>query len=156
MQTSGKSPADGLGEEIKESSALLQLLKEEQALLISADVDGLVKLTEEKNKAVVRVAELAQRRHRILAAAGMEASEAGMTTWLKTAALDAIQAWNALLDLVKEAKEINRVNGLLIGKHLTRNQAALQVLHGSPQSGALYGPNGQSTGQAASRKLVVG
>lgn len=156
MQNSGKNPAINLGEEIKEGNALLQLLKEEQAVLINADVEALARLAEEKNKVVVRMTELAQRRHRSLTVAGMDASEAGMKTWLKTAPPAAVQAWNALLELAKEVKELNRVNGLLIGKHMARAQTALNVLQGNPQGGNMYGPNGQSTGQAASRKLVVG
>ncbi|HJV88477.1 MAG TPA: flagellar protein FlgN [Noviherbaspirillum sp.] len=156
MQTPGKNPAEDLGDEIKESNVLLQLLKDEQEVLIRADVKELARLTEEKNKSVARMGELAQRRHRVLAAAGFEASEAGMKTWLKTAGPAIARTWTNLLELAQQAKELNRINGLLIGKHMARTQAALNVLHGAPQGGNMYGPNGQSTGQGGSRKLVIG
>lgn len=156
MHTPGKNPADGLDDEIKESNTLLQLLKDEQDVLIRADVEELARLTEEKNKSIARMAELAQRRHRVLAATGFEASEAGMKVWLKSAAPAAARMWTSLLDVARQAKEQNRINGLLIGKHMARTQAALNILHGGQQAGNMYGPNGQSTGQAGSRKLVIG
>lgn len=157
MQNFENSPADSLGEEFSAGQTLLQLLQQEQGLLINADIDGLTKVTEEKSKAIARMTELAQRRHRLLAAAGFEASESGMETWMKTpAASKASKSWNALLDLARQAKELNRVNGMLIGQHMARNQNALNVLQGTPQSGNMYGPNGQAAPKATSRKLVIG
>jgi flagellar biosynthesis protein FlgN len=156
MQSSDKNPAGSLGEELKAGNTLLLLLKQEQEFLINADVDGLTKLTEEKTKTVALMTTLAQGRHRMLGNAGFEASEAGMQTWLKTVAPATANAWKELLGLAQQAKEINRTNGLLIGQHMARNQSALNVLQGSPQSGNLYGPNGQATGQSGRRSLVVG
>ncbi len=156
MQSSDKNPAGSLGEELKAGNALLLLLKQEQEFLINADVEGLTKITEEKTKTVALMTNLAQGRHRMLASAGFEASEAGMQTWLKTVTPATGNAWKELLGLAQQAKEINRTNGLLIGQHMARNQSALNVLQGSPQSGNLYGPNGQSTGQSGRRSLVVG
>jgi flagellar biosynthesis protein FlgN len=158
MQALGNSLAQSLGDELVAANALLQLLKQEQAQLINANVDELDKVTEEKTKIVARMTELAQNRHRALAAAGFEASEAGMQTWTKspTALPAAGKSWNELLGIAQQAKELNRVNGLLIGQHMARNQKALNTLQGSPQGGTMYGPNGQSTSQPSSRKLVVG
>lgn len=152
------SPADSLGEEYIAAKELLQLLRQEQELLIQADTDGLTGVTEQKGKAVARMSELALRRHRALTSAGFEASESGMEIWVKSkAGTPAIgKSWNELLTLVREAKELNRTNGLLIGQHMARNQSALNILQGTPQGGNMYGPDGQSAGKAASRKLVVG
>lgn len=157
MQNFGNSPADSLKEEFATGQTLLQLLQQEQELLIQADIDGLTKVTEEKTKAVTRMTELAQRRHRALATAGFEASESGMEAWMKNPAAAAARAsWNDLLALARQAKELNRTNGLLIGKHMARNQNALSILQGTPQGGNMYGPDGQSAGKASSRKLVIG
>lgn len=156
MQTPGNGPANSLGEEIGAGKNLLQLLKQEQEQLIKADLEGLTAITEEKAKIVARMTELALQRHRSLAAAGFEASEAGMQSWIGKADAGAGKTWNELLEIACEAKELNRTNGLLIGQHLSRNQNTLNVLQGDPQAGALYGPNGQTTTQAARRTLVVG
>lgn len=156
MQTSGSSPAASLGEEINAGNTLLQLLKQEQEHLINADLEGLTSTTEEKAKQVARMTELALLRHRTLAAAGFEASEAGMQNWIGNAGAAAGKHWNELLDIARQAKELNRTNGLLIGQHMARNQNALNVLQGAPQGGSLYGPDGQATSPSTSRKLVVG
>lgn len=156
MHTPGNGPATSLGEEIGAGKALLQLLKQEQEHLIKADLDGVTVVAEEKAKTVARMTELALQRHRSLAAAGFEASEAGMQNWIRKADAAAGKSWNELLDIAREAKELNRTNGLLIGQHMARNQNALNVLQGTPQGASLYGPDGQATSKSTSRTLVVG
>jgi flagella synthesis protein FlgN len=158
MQKSGISPAERLGDEFSSGQVLLRVLQQEQELLINADIDGLTSLTEEKTKAVARMNELAQHRHRSLATAGFDASESGMQEWVTSpAGAPAVgKVWNALLDLARQAKELNRVNGMLISQHMARNQSALNVLQGTPQGGNMYGPNGQAAPRSSSRKLVVG
>lgn len=158
MHTSGITPAAGLGHELQSAQDLLQLLQQEQACLVNADVEGLSKLTEEKARLASQMSELAKSRHGMLAAAGFDASESGMQTWLASgsATADDQTAWNALLALAESGKELNRVNGMLIAQHMGLNQAALNVLQGTPQGGDTYGPNGQSTTKISSRRLVVG
>jgi flagella synthesis protein FlgN len=158
MQNPGSGPADSLGQEFDAGKALLTLLQQEQQHLINADLDGLTLVTEEKTKAVARMTELAQGRYRTLAAHGFQSSESGMLDWLNSpAAVTANnKSWTALLDLARQAKELNRVNGLLLNQHMARNQGALNVLQGAPAGGGMYGPNGQSASKTSSRKLVVG
>ncbi|HZW20283.1 flagellar protein FlgN [Noviherbaspirillum sp.] len=158
MQSIGNTLAQSLGEEVRAAAALRDLLKQEQDVLINANMDELARLAEEKTKFVVRMTELAQNRHRALASAGFDGSEAGMQKWVDAGAAQSAagKSWTELLDIAREAKELNRVNGLLIGQHMGRNQAALNILNGAPQGGAMYGPNGQSANTANKRKLVVG
>ena len=158
MHTPAANPTDTLAEELGAGRALLQLLKSEQELLVNADVDGLSKATEEKGKLVMKMGELAQRRHRCLAAAGFDASEAGMQTWLKRqkSTQQAQQSWTSLIELAQLAKELNRTNGMLINQHMARTQTALNVLQGPPEGGNLYGPDGQAKGSGGGRRLVVG
>lgn len=157
MTVSGNSPARQLQEELSTARTLLNLLKEEQAQLIAADIDALTALTEEKTRLVTRMSELATERHDALSASGFAASEAGMQAWLENRQPEELRkAWLALLELARAAKEINRSNGLLIGKHLNRNQSALNALKGGPQGQALYGPNGQSSVTAGGRGLAIG
>lgn len=158
MHASGSSPAHGLDGEYQAADSLFQLLKQEQAALVDADVERLGKLTEEKAKAAAQMSQMAKRRHGLLAAAGFEATELGMQSWIDSPNASAAdkKAWNALLEVVKAANELNRVNGLLIGQHIARNQAALNILQGNSESGGMYGPNGQSSAKIGSRRLVVG
>lgn len=157
MQRPGNNPAHTFADELDTGNALLLLLKQEQECLINADVDALTGIAQEKAQAVARMNEFAHRRHLALGAAGFEASETGMQAWLKTsAATDSGKTWNDLLELARQAKELNRTNGMLIGQHMARAQKALTVLQGNPKDDSMYGPNGQSASQTSSRKLVVG
>lgn len=157
MNQTGNSPAQNLHEENSTARILLDLLKKEQEQLIAADIDALTTLTEEKTRLVARMLELASGRHQALAATGFAATEAGMQAWLDSLQSAVVrQSWHELLELGRAAKEINRSNGLLIGKHLARNQGALNVLKGGPQGQALYGPNGQSAVRTSVRGLAIG
>ncbi|HCY62957.1 MAG TPA: flagellar protein FlgN [Oxalobacteraceae bacterium] len=157
MNSSGNSPAHKLHEENRHARMLLDLLQKEQAQLIAADINALTSLTEEKARLVARMSELAAERHTALAAAGFAATEEGMQAWLDSLQPSTVrQSWKELLDLARAAKDINRSNGLLIGKHLARNQGALNVLKGGPQDQALYGPNGQSSVTPGGRGLAIG
>lgn len=158
MDKFGTSPADSLNEENQAASRLLQVLKQEQALLIEADIDQLAAVTEQKSKLVTHMAELASKRHKALGAAGFEPRESGMQPWLASSATPSAstKSWNDLLELARAAKELNRTNGVLINRQMARNQDALGALQGNRQGGNLYGPNGQSTTKTTTRGLVVG
>jgi flagellar biosynthesis protein FlgN len=152
------NPADSLSHEHEAVRLLTQLLQQEQEYLIAADIDGIANLTEPKAKAAARMAELAAWRHSALAAAGCEASEDGMQSWLATSGVSKTtsQSWHELIELAKVAKEINRVNGTLIGKQMVRNQNLLNILqHGSAQGDNVYGPNGQTAGKSAGRHIIA-
>jgi flagella synthesis protein FlgN len=158
MKTVATSPAECFSDEREAVHSLLELLRREQRHLINANVDSLAKATEEKSRIAAQMSELAKRRHRMLAAAGFEATESGMQAWAKsTAATEADRdSWKELLELAQAAKELNRVNGLLISQQIGRNQSALNVLQAALGGGSFYGPNGQSTTKIGSRRLVVG
>lgn len=157
------SPAAHLNQELDAVRELLDLLQQEQAQLVTGDIDSLSALTAKKTVIVGRMAELATSRHRALAAAGFSGDEAGMKAWLQraeastdsgTAAVG--KSWVELLTLAQSANQLNRTNGVLINTHMARNQAALNVLQGNPQGGNLYGPDGQASKKTEARGVVVG
>ena len=158
MHSHGMDPGAQLEREVEVTGALLALLRQEQTRLTEVDIAGVTDLLNEKALLVANATDLAVARHHALAAAGFEASEAGMQAWIAT--LDkqskAVQCWMRLLDLAREAKEINRTNGLLISQQLARNDAALSVLHGTTQTSNVYGPNGQTASRPLSRSHVIG
>ncbi len=156
------SPADSLLQEQQAARTLIDLLQQEQALLISADIEGLTMVTERKGPVIALMSELATKRHRLLAAAGHPASEAGMQAWIdaraagKLAQSAAVSAWTGLLAMARQAQEINRINGVLISSHMARNQGALNVLRVQTSGGNFYGPDGQASARGMGRGLVVG
>lgn len=158
MHSSGNSPARRIDSEHQAVNSLLQLLKQEQSALVDGDVDRLTKITEEKAKVASHMSQLAKQRHGMLKSAGFEASEVGMKAWLisEHATAEDKEAWSELLATAEKANELNRVNGLLIGQHMARNQGVLNILQGNSENGGIYGPNGQSATKIGSRRLVVG
>lgn len=159
MDTFDTSPAESLNEEHKAVRTLMQLLQQEQEQLIAADVEAIAALTEAKAKAAAHMAELAARRHQLLAAAGFEANESGMQNWLKSTAASSTTntSWHELIALATAGKELNRVNGILINKQMMHNQNVLNILqHGNVQGNNVYGPNGQTASKSVSRHIVAG
>jgi len=157
MDAETLTPDVTLKEEYRLTQVLIELLKQEQAHLVKADIEGLIAITEEKSRAAAQMSELTNRRYQALEKAGFPAKEIGMRTWLDTssAAAELTTYWQDLLKLAKSAKSLNNTNGLLINKHMTRNQKALNVLQGSLGSN-VYGPNGKATTTFRPRGLVVG
>jgi len=140
-------------------AALVELMKQEQQFLVAADADGLAGLTPRKVVLVQELAQLSRERHAALGGAGFIASEAGMEPWLAAQGDDVARAsWSQLLALTAEAKELNRVNGMLINRQMAHNQTVLNALRtptAAPES-TLYGAKGQTFGTAPARRFVVG
>lgn len=153
------SPITTVPQEQQLVSSLIALMKQEQQLLVAADADGLATLTPRKNALLQALAELSAQRHAALLAAGCEGAEAGMEPWLAVSGNEENRAqWEALLQQAREAKELNRVNGMLINKQLAHNQGMLNALRmpAGAEAGGVYGASGQALGSGPSRRYVVG
>jgi flagella synthesis protein FlgN len=151
------SPMSSLREELNLMTELLDLMRQEQHHLIGADIDSLGGVTARKSELVGQLSALATTRHAALAAAGFEAREEGMRAWLAAGGADGADAlWDELLQQTRAAKEANRVNGLLINRHLAHTRGALNALRPPAQGGNTYGPSGQTTSSPTSRRLIIG
>ena len=151
------SPGATLRDEQQVIGSIVELMKTEQQFLISADADGLSTITPNKLQLAQRAATLARVRHKALAASGFTAGEAGMEPWLAVGGSDEQrQDWNRLLELTRAAKELNRVNGMLVNRQLGQAQAALGALRGTGSAAGVYGPGGQTVSTGPSRRFVVG
>ncbi len=156
MTLQGIDPAHSLADECQTARQLLAVLQREQAQLIDADIVALPAQVDEKSQLIGQMSTLANQRHKKLASIGHESSEHGMKAWLKSAPANANQSWKQLLELAQAAKEINRINGMLIARHLSRNQIALHALNLHSGGGNFYGPDGQSMTKPGSRNFVIG
>jgi flagella synthesis protein FlgN len=153
------SPTTTLRDEQQLISSLIGLMQQEQQFLVSADSDGLAAVTEQKLTQVRQMAALANQRHQALGAAGFAASEAGMEAWLASTRDDAPRAlWLALLERTRAAKELNRVNGMLINKQMNNTQVVLNAMRtpAGAADAAVYGPRGQASVGGPSRRFVIG
>ncbi|ALK98541.1 hypothetical protein AB595_08400 [Massilia sp. WF1] len=151
------SPGATLRDEQQLIGSIVALMKTEQQFLVSADADGLATLTPQKLQLAQKAAELSRLRHRALAAAGFPALETGMEPWLAVSGNDDLRnQWNRLLELTREAKELNRVNGMLVNRQLAHTQNALNELRPATAGAGVYGPGGQAMSSGPSRRFVVG
>ncbi len=154
-----------LKKEIEGATELLYVLQEEQNHLLSPRIDELEPLVAKKANLVAQLSQYTRDRYDLLKKSGHEATLAGMNGWIENAKsreLDTAQLqenWNKLISLSQSAKELNRLNGLLISTHMTRNQQALAILHGSSQQNTgMYGPDGHPSRIPATpvRSVVTG
>jgi len=155
------TPSTTLQDEQQLMSFMLTLLKKEQASLVDAHADGVAEVTQSKSDVVAQLAALARQRHAALADAGFDEGETGMEPWLAASGDATARAtWDALLDCTRSAKELNRVNGMLVARQLAHNQTVLNAMRtpagGNEAAGGLYGPGGQTAGFGPSRRFVVG
>lgn len=154
------SPGATLRDEQHLIASILDVMKQEQQLLVSADADGLATLTPEKLKLAQQLGERSRLRHTALKAAGFAGGEAGMEPWLAVGGNTGARAdWDRLLDLTRQAKELNRVNGMLLNKQLANTTGILNALRGSSgaaHGGGVYGASGQTLSAGPSRRFVVG
>ena len=156
------TPFTTLQDEQQLMSSMLDLLKQEQTSLVDAHADGVAEVTQLKSDVVAQLTALARQRHAALASAGFDAGESGMEPWLAAKGDAAARAlWEQLLDATRGAKELNRVNGMLVARQLAHNQTVLNAMRtpataSSADAAGLYGPGGQTAGVGASRRVGVG
>ena len=153
------SPHSTLQDELKLISCLIDLMKQEQQFLVAANTDGLQSLTPLKTQLIEQMAACAAARHASLAVNGFAGSEVGMEAWLEHMAnVPASTAWKLLLERTREAKELNRVNGMLINKQMTNNLTLLNAMRApaGANDASVYGPSGQTSSVTGKRPLVVG
>lgn len=131
---------------------LLQDLQSEQAALVSADLDTIERMVDNRVELLQALGAAAHKRYEDLAAAGFEANENGMAEWLKQQSSQTLdKAWVVFQKDLIQAKELNRLNGMLINKHFLRNQEKLDALNGKSAAPQLYGKNGQAQAPGSSR-----
>ncbi len=135
---------------------LLALLSREQSKLVMIDMDAIEGLLEEKSVLLESISLTAKSRYDLLAANGFEPTEAGMQAWLKHASVPALdRAWSDFQLTLNQAKEMNRLNGMLINKHFNRNQQLLNHLQGASSAGSVYGRDGQAKPSSSSRPTLT-
>lgn len=150
------TPASSLAHEKAALVRLVEKLRQEQTLLAETSAEGMTDIISEKATIVSEMTTLAGNRHRVLAGIGYADDEAGMQQWMNEHGTDADKdIWADLFELAQDAKELNRVNGILIGKKLSVNQSALTILQGKTGTGSFYGPDGQNSIKSSGRRLGV-
>jgi flagellar biosynthesis protein FlgN len=135
---------------------LLATIRSEQSALVKADIAAIEALLDEKSAVLQRLNSVVLNRYEALALNGFEPNELGMAAWLKKQAKPSLNsAWAALKKTLIQAKELNRLNGILISKQFNLNKQLLNHLQGNSDSGDVYGRNGQAKTQSGSRSALL-
>jgi flagella synthesis protein FlgN len=148
-------PGAALHEEIGRLKEFIGLLEREQDLLKKGDTESLLPLIETKTALANSLAALAQARLGQLKRLGLDTGRAGMEAWLAHNDQDGKlrEAWQTLLDLAAQARELNITNGKLIGLHMQHNQQAFTALMSATNRAMTYGPDGQQQAGLGGRIL---
>lgn len=137
------------------ATQLLATIRNEQSALLKADIAAIELLLDEKSNVLQRMNAVVLSRYEALAANGYEPNEIGMAAWLKAEAKPALNdAWMMMKKTLIQAKELNRLNGILISKQFNLNKQLLSHLQGST-GGDVYGRNGQARTQTATRNALM-
>ena len=129
----------------------VELLRREQAALSKGDAAELPAINQNKTELIETLNRSDADRYRILTQAGYSGDATGMNAWLSSQADDMNRLWQKILQLAREAKELNRLNGQLIAARLQATDAALSALNVKAKEGSLYGPQGQKGSFTGSR-----
>lgn len=159
ISTNAQTVNNIISQEVELMTALVQLLKTEEQILIDNAPEKLEAIVAEKNTLLLQIIALEKNRNQQLNVAGFSSDAEGMSNLLKSQSdngnIDA--EWTKLLELSATAKENNRTNGILINRQMTRNQASLNILQQNDPSAAVYGADGQSrTNSISGRGIVAG
>lgn len=130
--------------EVAAMRSFVDVLKQEQQALVNNNADELIAITPQKNELLTSIMGMENQRNLNLVSLGLSTDATGMQNLLKQATHAALtEHWDTLLLVSGEAQELNRTNGLLINRQMSRNQGVLNILQ-QDQAGAMYGADGQS------------
>jgi flagellar biosynthesis protein FlgN len=130
----------------QETAALrsfISLLEQESKLLVADNVDQLLLLAEEKSAYAANLSEIGNQRESAFSQLGVQTNAPAISERLQNQPESLRRAWQSLIELAREARELNSLNGKLINTRLQHNQQALNVLLDAAAPVNTYGPDGQ-------------
>ncbi|QDF98167.1 flagellar protein FlgN [Azoarcus sp. DD4] len=128
------------------------LLEREEALLVAGDTDGLLTLTQDKTDRYRQLQRLHDDKALLLGRLGRNNADAAIRELC--AGLPRVLArWDEVLELARNAKERNALNGKLITERMQHNQAALSILLSAANHPQLYDAAGQTRPTGGGRIL---
>lgn len=152
MSLSPSKPAISFDADAQLVRQLLKELESEQSALVVADIDTIEALIDKRLILLQELSVTAKNRYDALAAHGFEPNEKGMSQWLSDQSnAPHMQAWTEFQKNLLQAKEMNRLNGVLISKHFNRNQQVLNQLQGNANATDTYSKHGQAKSQIYKR-----
>ncbi|MBL8480826.1 MAG: flagellar protein FlgN [Rhodocyclaceae bacterium] len=133
-----------LGQEARSLRAVTTVLYAEQRALKSRAADQLPALAEQKGELYGDLAAMERLRQMFFSRLGVHPDQSGVQNWLaRQGSAAAREAWNEILQLAREARDVNAINGKLIDEQMQTNRQALAVLVAASDRAGSYGPDGR-------------
>lgn len=128
------------------TQSFLDILKKEEKALTQGLVNEFDMLVSDKSKLFDQLETICEQRLQYLSARGYPASREGMQRWLidHPDCTDTQKMWHELMDLARQAKQLNDINGKVIAMQLQYNQRSYLALQSAAGNISLYGPKGQA------------
>ena len=144
-----------LQDELASLDQLIDVLREEHECLVAGEVETLGRISARKSKIVQNLNSSASERKQAMLASKYALNAEGAMGWAENQCGTAGSAiWKSLLAQGADAKERNRVNGLLILRRQRDTHARLDALRGG--SAGTYDPTGKTSSPLGSRTLSLG
>lgn len=147
--------AENLAAETEALRQFLKILQSEQEALTQGKIDKLVDISRLKSEQGVQLSQLST--HHILKQRGLEPTPEAIRQLIQQEDSDGkrhlADHWEKLLELAKQAKDLNQLNGAMIEAQLKHNQQALAILQEAAKQTSLYGPDGHSRMLGTGRRL---
>lgn len=141
-----------LGLDLENSEKLKETLQQERSTLQQHDQQALPALVEQKDKLLAKLDQSAKLRTQWLQQLGCELSSKGWKD-LITRQQDSkmLELWQALETSVTECRELNEINGRLIGRSQQSLTKLLNILRGNKAAPQLYGSDGNTKNRSESQ-----
>ena len=129
------------------------LLEEEQRILVNGGKDELPPVTANKTKLLEELLRLSEQRTSFMKTTGLSLEPEALSRWVSQQNAEAKTLWQQCLELAKQAKRLNDLNGRLVAERLSGNQQAIRTLMAEANQPATYGPDGQTRSLGQGRTL---
>jgi len=141
--------------EIEALQNFLLILQSEHQALTEGQIDKLTEFSRLKSEQAVQLSQLSASHP--LTRGGDEPPARDITETIREMDADGkhglMKLWEKLMDLAKQARYQNQLNGAMIEAQMKYNQQALAILQEAAKQSSLYGPDGHAQTIGAGRQL---
>lgn len=141
-----------LKDELASLERVIVLLKEEQDILTRARIDQLAKITEEKNRAIAELEQFSTNRQTVMSSHDIPDDGSAISAWITQHDPAALELWETLIDLAKQAAQYNRSNGKLLASREEANRTLMNILIADHDADTSYTANGRLSHNSATRR----
>jgi flagella synthesis protein FlgN len=143
-----------LKQELAALKQFKEILTREQNALITADIDLITKIAEEKSRHADFLNGISAQRTAAIQQAGFGLDAISFNSWKLSLPPTEADLMATIVEDAKAAQQLNETNGKLINTHLKHNQQAVNVLLRAVGQSEVYGADGQTRISGLTTKTI--